>query len=72
MNSFHADDWFIITGRGLVAVIREHGLDDPGVLSGQRVEIDGKPYDVTGVETHAVHHGHRKRPVGLLVKAVVA
>ena len=63
---FTAGDWVDTQGRGWVAYIT--GVDDldPRSLTGQLVEIDGKPYSVQGVETFAIRNVTGK-PFGLLV-----
>jgi hypothetical protein len=74
MLSLKAQDWYTITGRGLMAAIGElpEGFYDPRQISkGERVLIDGTPYTVRGVEAFAVfcspEHPYR-HPFSLLVK----
>jgi hypothetical protein len=78
VRNFTAADWFEIPGRGKVAAISalpegDH-VYDPRTFKGWRVMIDGKQYDVTGVETSLGYVPTPARPYrggfGLLVKEV--
>ena len=46
---FTSADWFTITGRGLVVVPQEP-CDEPGLLVGEQVLVDGERYLVRGAE----------------------
>jgi hypothetical protein len=79
MRSFTASDWIEIPGRGKMAVISAlpEGDDvyDPGTFKGWRVMIDGKQYDVTGVEVSLGYVPTPARPYrhgfGLQVRPVI-
>ncbi len=70
-HSFHAADWFWITGRGLVAAIENNHRINPRGLTGSVVLIDGEEWLVRGVETNAVPDWSVGRhPFGLLVTEI--
>ncbi len=57
MIELHADDWYTVTGRGRCAVFARDN-QPPGVhprdLLGQQVTVDGKRYEVKGVDHYAI------------------
>lgn len=59
MTELHADNWYNITGRGWVAACskRPSEVKHPGEYLHRYVNIDGKEYYVTGVETFAIYVG---------------
>ena len=61
IKKYTSNDWYNIAGRGDVAVVRCDLEDRPNV--GDTVKIDGKEYEISGLETM----GYAK-PIGILVK----
>ncbi len=59
MTELHADEWYNITGRGWVASCssRPEEVNHPGEYLNRYVNIDGKEYYITGVETFAIGLG---------------
>lgn len=70
VKQFDATDWWELRGRGWVANIAGIAGLNPRELVGQQVEIDGRAYDVLGVETFCLlDRSVAGTPFGLLVSA---
>jgi hypothetical protein len=68
--SFTSLDWFTVTGRGRVAVVANPVDFERGACPflGKQVTIDGSPYVVRGVESHALPVIRQGAHIGLLVR----
>jgi hypothetical protein len=72
MVEFHAEEWHSLSGRGISGAMAVVALDRDYERSAmlselRRVKIDGREYDVRGIESQAIEHQRKGQLAGLLV-----
>lgn len=70
LPTFTASEWFPLKGRGYVAAVSiDRDCEKAKLLETfRRCVIDGREYEVTGVESTCLHTIRKGSPIGLLVK----